>query len=304
MVASPRSILTSAKSFADPWVGNPTLNRLGLHPARIALANSMLRLRRLQSGPRDQAPELTTLYRDGVVVLENFLPSAHFGRLQSEVREVCAQAARRHPIQESTEKGFGRKKPFDGGFDRYDGGTLNRFHEITEERTPCCAALLRSETLRQYCQLAAGYRFRPAKVWIGEIINGDQRDNPDDQKRFHRDTFHSATKLWYFTEDVAQEQGPFSYVPGSHRMNRERYRWEYHRSVEAARKNRGGAFRITEEELGELGLPAPRTFPVKANTLVIADVRGFHRRGDAEPGSRRVALHASFRPSPFVPVSY
>ena len=64
------------------------------------------------------------------------------------------------------------------------------------------------------------------------------------QRALHRDTFHSAIKLWLFLEDVTDADGPFEYVPGSHRMTRARYHWEHRKARVAADKRLGGSFRI------------------------------------------------------------
>jgi hypothetical protein len=41
---------------------------------------------------------------------------------------------------------------------------------------------------------------------------------------------------------------------------------------------------------------------VKANTLVIANTHGFHRRGEAPAGSSRLEIYASSRTNPFLPL--
>ena len=35
----------------------------------------------------------------------------------------------------------------------------------------------------------------------------------------HRDTFFRALKFWFFLRPVQREDGPFEYVPGSHRLD-------------------------------------------------------------------------------------
>ena len=42
-------------------------------------------------------------------------------------------------------------------------------------------------------------------------------------------------------------------------------------------------------------------FTVPANTLIIGDTHGFHRRGDAVPGTERFAVYGGMRRSPFIP---
>jgi hypothetical protein len=50
-----------------------------------------------------------------------------------------------------------------------------------------------------------------------------------------------------------------------------------------------------------LGLGPPRAFAVPANTLVIADMFGFHARGSALRPSMRIELWAYARRNPFLP---
>jgi hypothetical protein len=303
---SPLQIFTAAKAFSEPWIGQPTLNRAGLHPVRIALSDAALGLRRLQAPGFGRGDAMQQLRRNGVVVLPDFLPAAQFEALQREAREAVAESRRVHPPPPNQQRGFGDPIDFPGGFDRYDGGTLNRFLALSGQVLPHAHAFATHDRVSRLCQAAAGARHRPDKFWIHEIVHGDERDNPDIQKRLHKDTFHSTVKIWFTLEDVEPQHGPFHYVVGSHRMTRQRYAWEYRRSLQACApdaKSRGGAFRVTPAELDAMGLPAPTPFAVRANTLLMADTRGFHRRGHASAGSRRLAIYAGLRPSPFSPVS-
>ena len=68
--ASPMlSLLTRTKSFRDPWVGHPALNRrLQLHRRRVELAETFCTWRRWLKPCR-----CADLERDGFVVIQNFL---------------------------------------------------------------------------------------------------------------------------------------------------------------------------------------------------------------------------------------
>jgi hypothetical protein len=92
-------------------------------------------------------------------------------------------------------------------------------------------------------------------------------------------------------------------VLGSNHSTPRRLAWEYRRSLAAAsgRGGRGGSFRLGEDELQELGYPKPTVFAVPANTLIIADTNGFHRRGEAPPGAERFSIYGGMRRSPFLP---
>src|SRR5436190_1683160 len=125
-----------------------------------------------------------------------------------------------------------------------------------------------------------GFVIRPNFLPDGEFADllhqvKAYRGRPDPQTALHADTFHPTVKAWLFLTDVAADAGPFTYVPGSHRLTPERIAWERRMSL-AARHSadpeiRQGSFRITPDELAALGLPEPRIFAVPANTLIVAD---------------------------------
>src|SRR3546814_1650190 len=89
-------------------------------------------------------------------------------------------------------------------------------------------------------------------------------------------------KAWVFLHDVANDEGPFQYVPGSHRLTPQRIAWEKRKSLtdvgKLDRVSQKGSMRIEPRELAELSLPPPQRFAVPANTLVVADTCRFHGR--------------------------
>jgi hypothetical protein len=140
-----------------------------------------------------------------------------------------------------------------------------------------------------------------------QILKRDFAANESDpQKSVHIDTFHPTLKGWFFLDDVGAEQGPFHYVPGSHRLSRRRLKWEYAQSLKARHSPNehvaAGSFRASPEDLDEMGLPQPVPVTVKANTLVLADTVGFHRRGEAQDDGARRAIYVFMRTNPFNPV--
>ncbi len=302
----PLAVFTAAKSFDQSVIGNARLNRLGLHVLRVLSADVASLSRRALLGGRARSGPLADLERDGVVVVPSFLRESEFDRIRKEARQRLDHLARAVPRPTGTAPGFRPPVHFEGGFDRHDGSTLNRFVAIDREHMPGAYGFARSPRFASLCSRASTYRHRPEKLWLHEMTHGDAASVGDPQQNVHKDTFHSVIKLWLFLDDVEGERG-FMYARGSHRMTPQRFRWEYRRSVlasEDAPHGRGGAFRPTVEELRDMGIPPLEAFPVPANTLVIADTRGFHCRGPGSPGARRLALHASLRPSPFVPVPY
>ena len=298
------SLLTRTKSFRDPWVGHPMLNRRWqLHRRRVQLADTFCRWRRWL-----KPSHWKSLERDGFLVIPNLLPDSAFVALRNEVEEHLARANAAHPLASNDQAGFQPKQPFPGGFDRYDGGTLNRFLHIDPEQLPCSAALSHDPRLSDCSRQVIGLPTDHRKLDIYLTVHGEESRIPDLQKDLHRDTFFRALKFWIFLRPVTEQDGPFEMVPGSHRLTTARLRWEQATASAAIQHQQqpdvSGSFRIREEDLDPLGLPPPVALTCPANTLVLADVFGFHRRGRALPGRERLALYGWNRPYPFLPLSW
>lgn len=277
-------LATGAKSFADnPLIGSRRLNRLGLHAARARAAAAMAEWRRRRLRHLADAEDRDAFARDGFVVKRDFLPVAEFAALRREALDHAA------PAREMRQ-----------------GDTVTRriaLDEAALAAMPALAALLRAPAWRGLLRYVWSYDADP-DVYIQSILTHVVDDAPDPQTALHADTFHPTVKAWLFLTDVAEDEGPFVYVPGSHRMTPARLAWEKARSIAAGALDRlsaRGSLRITEAELGALGLPAPRRFAVPANTLVVADTSGFHARGPSARASTRIEIWGFGRRNPFYP---
>lgn len=147
-----------------------------------------------------------------------------------------------------------------------------------------------------------GQLFR-ASTYLQHLYN--RPDDGDKQKVFHSDTFFPALKFWYFPRAVGLLDGPLWYVPNSPRLTLKLIAWHKARmaDIKAGRVEawRGpghieGSLRISEEEIAGLGL-VPMPVTVEADTLVIANVFGFHRRGDTMQPTHRLCINGSIRTS-------
>jgi Phytanoyl-CoA dioxygenase (PhyH) len=278
-------LITATKSFErNPVIGSRSLNRRGLHAARVKLAYRLATIRRRKLAHLISAEERAAFDRDGVVVRRNFLPPAEFAALVEEVK------AYRGALREIAEGDTIMRKI------ALDGRTLARL--------PALGAVLHAAAWRGLIRYAGGRDAEPV-VWVQSILRHARPGPADPQTVLHADTFHPTVKAWLFLTDVAANAGPFTYVPGSHRLSVERLAWERRMSL-AARdspnaETRQGSFRIDDGELAGLGLPPPRAFAVPANTLIVADTFGFHARGPSAGASLRVEIWAYGRRSPFLP---
>jgi hypothetical protein len=300
------TILSGRKAFNDPWIGSRYLNHHGLHTWRMRTAQACAEVRKVLSRPYPPlVPQaVQQIEAEGFAVIHDFLAPQDFAVLHDEVEQAFDMLEKVLPIAENAIPGFGAKREFQGGFDRYDGGTLNRFLRFNAKQYPAAARFARDPRLAPLTNAVCGRPHPVKETDLYLTVNGHEGRNADIQKVFHRDTFFSSMKFWYFLKPVTAEDGPFTYVPGSHLLNEQRLAWEQEIANQvvdqrAADENHGGSFRIDEQQLSGLGLGQATAVTCPENTLVIANTLGFHRRGDAKPGSRRLAIYGWHRPYPF-----
>jgi len=278
-------LLTGTKSFErNRVIGSRRLNQRGLHVARVRLAHRISAQRRNRLAGLVSAADREDFARDGFVVRRDFLPAAEFRALIAQVK------AYRGRLREIAE-----------------GDTIMRKIALGSEALaalPALAALLGSPEWRGLIRYIGSRDAEPV-VWIQSILRHAVDGPADPQTALHDDTVHPTVKAWLFLTDVAADAGPFTYVPGSHRLTPARLAWERRMSLAAPHsadgETRQGSFRAGPEDLAAMGLPAPRIFAVPANTLVVADTFGFHARGPSAGRSLRVEIWAYGRRSPFVP---
>ncbi len=277
-------MFTGAKSFVDnPVLGSRRLNRAGLHTWRVRAAHALARHRRSRLAALIP-PDLREQFdRDGFIVVPEALPPAEFEALRAEIMNAAGECR-----------------------EQQQGDTITCRLPVGPRlrAAPQLGKLLDSSWLRGILAYVGATRSEPL-YYLQAIAGGVAEGPADPQLHLHADTFHPSMKAWLFLTDVGEDDRPFTYVPGSHRLTPERLKWEWQRSTTVLdggdRLSQRGSLRVREEELPALGLPRPRRFCVPANTMVVADTCGFHARGDSPRPSLRVELWAYSRRSPFLP---
>jgi hypothetical protein len=276
---------TKAKSFRDnPILGSQRLNALGLHLARRRSADAMSQHRRLVIARNVTPNERACFDAFGFLIRRDALSDEQFASLQREIREG------RLPAREMRQ-----------------GGTVTRRIGLDDAwlaRMPASRHYVKDAAVRNLIHYAASYKGEPTFA-VQTIFADPSAEEADPQTALHSDTFHATAKAWLFLDDVGEDDGPFAYVPGSHRLTPQRLAWEREQSLWAARSSdrmhSEGSFRATEDDLAALGLPSPVKMAVPANTLIIADTSGFHRRSPSPRPTCRVEIYATLRRSPFLP---
>lgn len=277
-------LFSGAKSFEkNALLGSRFLNKNNLHLIRVKLAMRManMRRRRLKSLIPDY---LAKAYeQDGFVRIENFLDEEHFQALLREIHET----------------NFDR-------VDMYQGATTTRrsmIDDVDLQNRPAVLAARESKSMLNLVRYIASHAGQPL-VTLQTVLakaSGDQ----DPQSDLHSDTFHATAKAWLFLNDVEEDDGPFCYVKGSHKMTEQRLAWEksISTSIDSVENkySRRGSMRVSPDELSSLGYPQPTKMVVKANTLVVANTHGFHARCASMKNTTRIEIYVSLRRNPFIP---
>ncbi len=281
------ALATGAKSFRDnPVIGSPTLNRWGLHVARVRTAHAVARYRQSRMTHFMPADERARYQRDGYVTIDGFLSPSDLEQIRAELPALGGQARAMH-----------------------QGDTITQRLLLTREATtdtPQLNALTHNPALLERLMYAEAKAHLPL-LYLQHIRHGALADAglTDPQKTLHADTFHPTMKAWLYLQDVGEEIGPLSYVPRSNRLTEGRLAFEYDRSLVARnqpdRYSEKGSFRVRDGDLARYGFADPVKLTVKAGTLVIANTFGFHGRSPAAPGMSRMEIFAYGRTSPFVP---
>jgi hypothetical protein len=278
------ALATGAKSFADnPILGSRALNERGLHVARLKLAHSLAWARRSRLSRAVPVEWREQFDRDGFVEIRNFLPSDVFERLRSALLENASETR-----------------------EQQQGETITRRVPIGPQllsAIPDLKSLIEGTRWRSLLAYVASTSSRPL-YYVQTILAHHVDGPPDPQLELHSDTFHPSLKAWLFLTDVSEEDGPLTYVPGSHLLTGERLAWEQERSIlihERDRLSQRGSLRVSPDELCALGLPPPHRFAVPSNTLVVVDTYGFHARGSSSGPSLRAEIWAFARRTPFLP---
>jgi len=286
-------VFSQSKSFtANPILGNRLLNRLGLHVGRIIVARAARAVRLTLIAPFVEKELRKAYWRDGFILVENFLPDDKFDALCNDVQQNARSLEVRECIQ---------------------GDTLTHRILLDEEaagQMPGVSNLIENRRYLGLLAFVAASWKRPL-FYIQQIANGFAtgagKSVADPQKTLHSDTFHPTMKAWFFLDDVPMENGPFNYVPGSHRLTMGRLKWEYQRSVNIHdlenTYSKRGSMRADDDDLKQMGFGPRRAVSVKKNTLVVADTTGFHCRGQAQHHAKRLELWAYSRTNPFSLVS-
>ena len=130
-------------------------------------------------------------------------------------------------------------------------------------------------------------------------------DEDDINSEFHPDRYYPCVKSFFYINDNSSENGAFQYYSGSHKLNLNRFIFEYYHSVfynsktplEILKKKSfekiNGRITLNNSTLNKL-FGEPITCYAPENSFVISNNMGFHRRGKMSEMTTRKHLRNDY----------
>jgi len=286
----------SGKSLWDYFRGknhilpSPTANKIGLPVVRTFLSDILIKLRRLKNC-RPKSIYEKQLINDGIVIIPNFLPSKEFIKLKEEYNQIILNS-QKIKIKEK-------------------GSVKIEIHPMTDEEInmfPMMANFSKNKELIRLISVGEGINpVEQIKNFDLEKSNfGEEKEDTDENVEFHCDIHFDSHKVLYYMSDVSEEDAPFIYCKKSHKNNLQRMWYEFKRGqLDDSHKD---SYRIKNHLNKKFFLKyfqklMKQKYKVISpeNTLVIANVHGFHKRGEAIKDRKRSIIRIPYRYNPLGP---
>ena len=177
------------------------------------------------------------------------------------------------------------------------------------EKFPAMKKFARNKQLIRLISVGEGIKVvdELKKFDLEKTIFGDPDKDTDGNVPFHADIHFHSHKVLYYMSDVTEEGGPFIYCKNSHLNNLDRLWFEFKRGqlkdahIEGWRIQQHLDKKFFNNYFSKLKNQEYKV-ACPANTLVIANVHGFHKRGESISGVERSLIRIPHRYNPLGPM--
>ena len=273
-------------------IPSPLANKFGVPVLRTIFANMLIKLRRYKNC-RPQNDDENKLINEGIIIIPNFLPEQDFSQLKDEFDKISNSDNQRIVKKGSMQVSVHYVK--DNDFDKF----------------PAIKKFAMNKRLIRLIATAEGIKVADQlkKLDLETTKFGDPKNDSDPNIPFHADVHFHSHKVLFYMNDVKMDCGPFVYCKNSHKNKLGRLIFEFMRGQLSDSHKEGWRiqkhldkffFKTYFQKLlkEEIKVACP------ANTLVIANVHGFHKRGESIPGVERTLIRIPFRYNPLGPTGH
>lgn len=283
-------------SKPPPYLPSLIANLFGAQLVMIGVFSFLHFIKGKRSISKEYKEYLNALEEDGVAIIPNFLPTDIYLEIQNEYESLLPKFEPSIPYANSS-LSLPHVERIDLDKSLVSDTVRNQLLD-----NPLIISIARAFLRRKNFFDVRAYMTR---VYLDSQKEVDMPQNGG-TNNIHMDAPLRVLKFFYFINNGNEKNGTLYYAKRSHKRNTLRRLWfEYLLSVQYAYNKRKthpeGEYdagepwvAISEQDLRKLNLSI-KPLCVKGNTLVIANVGGFHRRGNfTEPGERRT-IEISFR---------
>lgn len=267
----------------------PNLNRAGLQVWRIKSKLRELKENELSVLPEQVRKAISALEKEGICLIQDFLTESEFKELENAIGRLKGSVSIRHELGK-------------------EGGNIEWMHGNfpTEDAFSIISTKFRmNSTLHQIIENYTNRKilFYPEVIYQKLAAPVGIVDKNDVQTVLHADRHYRTVKMFFTVSDHTAENGAFWYSPGSHVMDETRVKFEkefsYRAALEKVERRDAIDSRLFESGRSVIHPELGRRFPprqicAKKNTLIIADVSGFHKRGLIAEGNSRETLRVIY----------
>ncbi|MFN8693572.1 MAG: phytanoyl-CoA dioxygenase family protein [Holosporales bacterium] len=264
---------------------NICINVLGFNALRTVVYHLSWKLRGLIGNYKATDDDTRMFERDGIISIENFLPDEDFKKIRADFEKTEL-----NPIyqQYSNVPQFAYKSV---------GQIFHCQNELLH------ALIVKNPRLRKIVEFGARRKIGILPTLIYERFHADREEqlfgqSPDRSDTLHYDVPFNSMRAFLYLADADEDNAAFIYSPGTHKFSWKRVRFECYDSIKQALKRAAAPNsrieEIDEDLLADIG-HNPKSMVGKANTLVIFNAMGMHKRGKFRKFTARESLLICYR---------
>ncbi len=220
-----------------------------------------------------QQDALESLRRDGYAVVEGFWPREQALALRDRLEQYL-EPAESHDFESGAYIRFWDDR-------NYDEGVRRLYH--VEREIPELKEYRHDPFTFGIVDAYYGFPFHS-----GLLMYQHNTKSNANTRYYHVDVFSKEFKSFVYLDDVDVGNGPFTYLPGTHTSHFRRLKkqvlWD----------GKGAATSFSDDDLGPL-LKREKQILGPAGTMILADVRGFHRGSPQLERSRSALVNYMYR---------
>ena len=297
---------TLLKRIGDWWERTPPAftgpvlaNRLGWQMLRVFWFN-LTRNIGFYRLPTEVKSYADILRRDGVVLIPDFLSEDVAREIRAEYEKDNKVVPEKPLAAKYVIPASGKTKVVVQHFFPAEGTRLRTLLDTHIISNPFLKKLGSSIVHHEIQEYRAPQVFTNRKL-------GDEHPDLNSDIFYHADVSYPGVKAFYYLSDTDDTNGAFTYAKGTHKLSLRRLWWDYRKSIEHAQNRArvadskivgdetGRAWHcLTREEEKQEGIQGTPMVG-KANSLLVFNVMGFHRRGDLTSDRPRAFALAYYR---------